>query len=239
MWWYFWETSPMASFKSGLVTQASGSVGGLTFSHNQGGLYMRARSIPVNPNTAQQQAVRNLMAQLVAAWNDDLSAGQRATWDLYAFNTPVTSKLGEPINLSGLNMYVRSNLPRLQAGKARVDQGPATFNLGSFTAPTFSIDTANDEGDVSFTDTDEWANEDDAFALVYFSRPFGATINYFKGPYRFANTIAGNSSTPPTSPAAITLPFPVEAGQQVGLKFSVSRADGRLSSPFRSRATAS
>jgi len=228
----------MASFKSGLVTQASGSVGGLTFSHNQGGLYMRARSIPVNPNTAQQQAVRNFMSQLVAAWNDSLSAGQRATWDLYAFNTPVTSKLGEPINLSGLNMYVRSNVPRLQAGAARVDTGPSVFNLGSFTEPSFSLDTANDEGDVSFTDTDDWANEDDAFALVYFSRPFGPAINYFKGPYRFADTIDGNSTTAPTSPAAITLPFPVEAAQQVGMKFSVSRADGRLSSPFRSRTTA-
>ena len=40
-------------FKSAAFTQASGSVGGLTFAHNRGGMYTRARSIPVNPKTQQ------------------------------------------------------------------------------------------------------------------------------------------------------------------------------------------
>ena len=227
----------MALFKSHLVSQASGSVGGTTYAHNAGGLYMRARSIPVNPNSAQQQAVRGLMASLVSAWSDILTPGQRATWDLYAFNTPLTGPLGDPRNVSGLNMYVRSNLPRLQAGATRIDQGPAIFNLGSFTEPSFTVTESTDLAAVTFDNTDAWANEDDGHAFVYLSRPFGLAINYFKGPFRYADSIDGDAVTAPTSPASIALPFPAEADQQVGMKFSVSRADGRLSSPFRGRVT--
>ena len=38
--------------------QRSGSIGGATWSHNSSGAYIRARSIPVNPNTDRQNAVR-------------------------------------------------------------------------------------------------------------------------------------------------------------------------------------
>ncbi|KKM06452.1 hypothetical protein LCGC14_1743870, partial [marine sediment metagenome] len=46
-------------FKSGLITQGSGSIGGLTASHNRGGMYFRARTIPTNPATSFQTVVRN------------------------------------------------------------------------------------------------------------------------------------------------------------------------------------
>jgi hypothetical protein len=114
-----------------------------------------------------------------------------------------------------------------------VDDGPTDFTLGGFTNPSFGIDATADEVDVTFTNTDAWANEDDSFALVYASRPQNASIDFFKGPYRFAGVIAGDLAVPPTSPAAIALPFATVAGQKVFLKLSVSRADGRLSQTFR------
>ena len=46
-------------FRGTHLTDASGSLSGVTYSHNRGGAYTRNRSIPVNPNTVQQQAVRN------------------------------------------------------------------------------------------------------------------------------------------------------------------------------------
>ena len=45
--------------------------------------------------------------------------------------------------------------------------------------------------------------------------------------------ISGDGTTPPTSPAAIGLPFACVAGQKLFAKAVLSRADGRLSSPFR------
>lgn len=223
-------------FKSALMTQGSGSVGGITLSHNAGGMYFRARAIPVNPGTPQQEAVRADVLDLSNRWVNSLTNAQRELWNVYAANVAMPGRLGDPIFLSGLNHYVRSNVPRLQGVDPRVNSGPTIFDVGGFTAPSFALDEPNEEVDITFDNTDEWANEDDASLLVYASRPQNPTINYFKGPYRFAGQIEGDVAVPPVSPAAIPLPFAVAPGQRVFFKVSVTRVDGRLSSSFRDQA---
>lgn len=225
-------------FKSALMTQVSGSIGGMTGSHNKGGMYFRGRSIPTNPQTAFQTAVRNALTSLVNAWSGTLTQAQRDAWDVYAINTPTTNALGDTVTRSGQQEYIGANIPRLQAGMSPVDDAPTVFNRGEFTDPTIAIDTANDEVDVSFDNTDAWANEDDASMVVFASRPQNAGVNFFKGPYRFAGSIDGNATTAPTSPAAIALPFAVTAGQKVFVQVRVTRSDGRLSGTFRTVATA-
>jgi len=220
-------------FKSPILSQSSGSLGGSTFSHNAGGMYMRARSTPTNPNTSQQQAVRSIVAQLVNLWSSTLTAAQRAAWASYASSVPLNDVFGDPRYRSAINHYVRCNVPLLQAGGARGDDAPTAFNLGDFTAPTLAVDATDNELDVTFDADDDWVAEDDSVMLVYCSPAKSATINFYKGPYRYAGKIEGDSVTPPSSPAAIALPWPVEAGQKIFAKISVSRADGRLSSPFR------
>lgn len=219
-------------YKSTLLAQASGSVGGLTFSHNAGGMYIRNRSVPTDPATSAQSAVRGHMASLVNFWADVLSDAQREAWGVYAGNVALNDVFGDPRFRSGINHYVRSNIPRLQSGLPRVDDGPTTFNLGEYTQPTFGIDATADELDVTFDNTDDWANEDDAAMIVYGSRPMSPSINFFKGPFQYAANIDGDAVTPPTSPAALTSPFAFVAGQQGVIRVIVSRADGRLSAPF-------
>jgi len=219
-------------FKSQVITEASGSVGGQTFSHNRGGMYIRARAVPVNPGSVYQQAVRNYVAQLTSLWLNTLTAAQRNLWDQYAEAVPLPDRLGEPRNAGGLGQYVRSNVPRLQAGLTRVDVGPTVFNLGAFTNPTIASITAPTALSLAFDNTDAWASEVGAAMLVYGSRTMNPSINYFKGPYRYADQIAG-AATPPTSPAAITLPFTQVAGLVCFVRVRVTRADGRLSSSFR------
>lgn len=225
-------------FKSVVLGPASGSVAGLTYSHNAGGQYIRARSTPTDPNTPQQQAVRAAVASLVSLWKDTLTVDQRAAWDLYADNVPLIDVFGDPKFRTGINHYVRSNVPRIQAASPRVDDGPGVFDLGDYTAPSFTFDATADEVDVTFLNTDDWAGEDDSDMLVFVGRPQSDTINFFKGPYRYAGKIEGDSVTPPTSPAAIALPFPIVAGQKGFARIIVSRADGRLSTPFRGSAIA-
>jgi hypothetical protein len=221
-------------FKSQIITQASGSIGGTTFSHNRGGMYMRSRATPTNPNSPQQQAVRSAVASLVSAWNNVLTAPQRAVWDAYAENTPVLNKLGEPINVGGLAMYIRANVPALQAGLARNDDGPTIFNTGEYTEPVIgTISEAGQTMSLAFTEADDWVSEDGAAMLVLASRGQNASINYFKGPYRYAGKVEGDSGAPPATPASIDLPFAVVEGQKVFFQVRVIRADGRLSAPFR------
>lgn len=221
-------------FKSLIFAQASGSVGGLTFLHGRGGLIVRARSIPTDPGSPEQVTIRGFMAALTSGWNDILTPAQREGWDLYALQVPISDSLGEPRNVGGIGMYVRSNVPRLQVALPRVDDAPTIFNLGEFTDPVFdNFVAAADTFDVTFDNTDAWANEDDSAMLLFSSRPQNTTINFFKGPYRTVNPILGDLALPPTSPDTAAAAFGFDVGQRVFVYMRITRADGRLSARFR------
>lgn len=221
-------------FRPLLGTDLSGSVGGIVASHNRGGAYFRNRAIPVNPNTPFQQAVRGFLATLTSLWNNTLTPAERTAWDTYALNVLIPDSLGEPRNIGGLGQYIRSNVPRLQNGLPRVDTAPIIFNLGESTNPSFdTFLAATDVFNVNFTVADAWVSEDDAAMLIASSRSQNATINFFKGPYRAVAAILGDSGAPPASPVVTLAAFSIEIGNRTFIQTRVSRADGRLSLPFR------
>lgn len=219
-------------FKSALVTSASGSAGGLTASRNRGGLYLRSRTVPVNPNTERQGTVRNAMAQLAVYWTQTMNQFNRDGWDAYAEAVPLPDTLGEPRNVGGLAMYQRSNIPRLQAGLDRVDAAPSTLALPE---PPISLSATigpgpfADNGSLSFAFLDDWVNQDGAALLVLMRKPVSTRVNTPRSSSRFALAVLGDSTTPPTSPVLFTTPWPTLAGQKVRLEARVSLADGRLS----------
>lgn len=227
--------------KSPIISQASGSVAGLTGSHNQGGLYFRARSVPTNPASAAQVAVRDAATVLVTAWGSVLTESQREAWRTYAANVPLTDTLGEQRTVSAIAHFVRSNVSRDQAGLPAVFDAPTTFDLGSFTTVDVSATAADPYTvDVTFDDTDEWVGEDDSAMLVYLSRQQSPGIQFFAGPYRLAaSNIAGSTSSPPTSPATIAAQFAGTASNAIFGYVRVSRSDGRLSGVQRFRSVLS
>lgn len=224
-------------YTSAIMTEASGSLRGIVASHNAGGTYFRGRTVPVNPQSSQQTAVRNAMANIAQAWSGTLTATQRNGWNTYAFNTPVTDSLGAPIKLSGFNWYNACNIPRLQVGLSRIDTAPSIFNLAALTLPVITSITATTRVMIlTFTNTDLWATLVGGSLLVYTSRPQDAGISFYKGPYQFAGRVNG-AGTPPTSPQNITTPFTLAAGQQVFAQFRAVNADGRISAIFRAGIT--
>lgn len=217
-------------YKSSLLTQASGSVAGATFSRNRGGLYIRARSIPTNPNSEQQQVVRNAITSLIGRWSTVLTPSQRNGWSDYAESVPVMNKLGDSVTRSGVNMYMRSNVSRLQAGLTPVDTRPSFNNFGVIENIELGLAVADDqEAVVAWTGSQPWAGETGSALLVYLSRPVDPSVNWFRGPYRLAAVLAGNTGTPLTSPQTIDLPFSSPAGSSLRGYARVTRVDGRLS----------
>src|SRR3990172_1538376 len=112
----------------GIIAGGSGSVGGCVFSRNRFGSYIRNRSIPVNPGTIEQQAIRNALGLLSANWKV-LTDVQRDNWTNYALNTPYTDWQGAPITLTGLQMYCAINVPRLQIRNAITPHTPLTTGV--------------------------------------------------------------------------------------------------------------
>lgn len=226
-------------FTSQVYSAVSGSIGGITYSHNRGGMYTRTRAVPTNPSSNQQQFVRNALSYLVDRWSNTLTAAQRTAWDDYAANVAVTDALGQSIYLTGQNHYVRSNVIRQQinnlVGSAVltiIDDGPTVFTLAE-TDPTAAYSmTAPTTGSLAFDTNLDWVSEDDSALFLFTGSAQNAAINFFKGPYRITGVVQGDATTPPTSPQAIASVITYAAGQGVFTYARISRADGRLSTRF-------
>lgn len=223
----------LVKFGGGIVG-ISGSIGGTVFARNRYGNYARSRTKPTNPATARQSKIRQAVADLTNAWSTTLSDAQRTAWGLYAASVSMLNRLGEPMNLSGFNHFVRSNAPLLQNDLPIVEDGPTTFELPE-QDPTFAvgISEATQLLSITFDDTKAWCDLDDAFLFVYMGTPQNPQRNFFGGPWRLAGAIAGDSGTPPTSPTTIACPFAATEGQRVWVQARLALPDGRLSEPMR------
>jgi len=211
-------------------TQVSGSIGGTTYSHNRYGAYKRNRSVPVNPNTDRQVAIRNILRNLAIAWGQTLTQTQRDAWTVYAANVPWVNHLGQPINLTGEAHYIRSNAPRVQAGLPRVDDGPTIFELAQAEASLACTGSeATQVFTLTFDDTADWCDEDDAAELLSMGIPQDASIAFFNGPWRTLSPILGDSVAPPASPVNPATVWPFAQGQRIWIRTRITRADGRLS----------
>jgi len=215
---------------------ASGKVGAMVAAHNSGGQYVRARTTPTNPNSVQQQEVRNAVRSLSARWSTILTQDQRDGWETYAANVALTNRLGDTIHVSGIAMYTRSNVPRQQAVLPIIDDAPGTFDLGEVQGTVIIASFVEpDEGTITLNTTADWitgATGSENSMLLYLSRPVGPAIQFFKGPYRYVTFIDSQQAT--TGLWSFALPFNVQSGlgQQIYGYVRVSRGDGRLSSKF-------
>jgi len=221
-------------FSSSMIAAASGSVGGLVASRNSFGQYFRRRAVPVNPATERQLTVRDALTAAVNYWTSVLTPEEREAWRVYAGNVPMTDALGMTINLGGQQMFVRSAIAAQLCGLAlsTMATAPIVFDLGDFSTPSLAVSVASD-GTLTFTTSDEWVGETGSFLMVGMGRPQNPSRSFFGGPFREYVNVAGNSTTPPTSPLVIITavpPWEFAAGQNFWSRFRVLRADGRLSS---------
>lgn len=218
----------------GGVIQISGSIAGNTFARNRFGNYMRSRTKPVNPRSARQMGARILIMMLAEQWRESpMTDAMRTAWATYANSVDWKNKLGEIVALTGFNMFIRSNAALITAGGTLVTAGPTALGLPP-ADPTFAVagSEASAKLSVTFDNTMDWAGETGGFLSVEMGCPQNPTRNFFGGPYRFADAILGDDTTPPTSPAEIDPPFTLTEGQKVWCRARIIRADARCSTQF-------
>lgn len=218
----------------GGVTQMSGSIGGQTYARNRYGNYVRARTKPVNPNTAAQTRIRDIMAYLTEVWATIITPQQRADWGVYASNVAMKNKLGETINLSGFNHYIRSNSTRLFFYRFVVNVAPVEFTLPEKDGTlTIDVDDTPQLITVAFKDALPWDNENGGKMFMRMGIPQNGQRNFYAGPWRLQYMFDGTAGGGVASPKTMTPVYTVAAGQRVWCIFRISRADGRLSEPWQ------
>jgi len=218
----------------GGIVQMSGSIAGNTFARNRYGNYVRAKTKPVNPNTARQVGIRAALAELTSRWSQTLTDNQRIAWQLYADSVNMKNKLGEVIKLSGFNHYIRSNVMRNRIGLGVIDDGPVIFEIPE-ADPGFAITASEATQEISFAyDAGmDWADENGGWLILHGGQPQNAQCNFFAGPWRYCSVVEGVNGAPPASPKVATSPFAVAEGQRLWTYARIIRADGRLSEVFR------
>ena len=106
-----------------IVDNISGKLNGTVFANNKGGHYMRSKSKPTNPQTAEQSLRRSIFASIASQWRE-LNQGQRNAWDQAAQDFPYTNRLGDTKILSGFSLHQKLNTNLTLTGAAADLAGP-------------------------------------------------------------------------------------------------------------------
>jgi len=219
----------MAIMRPGpLAGQVSGRVGGVVFSRNRGGDYVRNGPSPTNPQTEYQVAVRNALAAASSAW-DDLTDDQRMAWRSWANDNPVRNRIGESIRLQGNAAFVALNSRLVQTGSAVVDTPPLVSAPDPLLTVTGSFDIGAGDFQLAYTATPLAAGMK---LWVVGCLVTSAGINNVKNRLRHFFTSAAAAA----SPAAVESAFGTRFGTPVAGQYAWLRAgvldstNGQLSS---------
>ncbi len=211
-------------FTSPIISAASGSVAGLTFSRNQGGQYIRKRAVPTNPNSTEQQAARAALSSCGDTWTQ-FGQEDRDAWAAYADATSWTDALGESIKLSGWQAFCRWATLRNRIGQT-ADIAPPMGTSGFGSPPIGIILEAT--GPEATVDIDP-VTPVDGDVLVQISDALPPGVNSEKRPLTldgFATALFGSSS--------ITVPLAtgIEENERRVARAVIVYDDGRVSAAF-------
>lgn len=124
-----------------IVDNISGKLNGTVFAKNKGGHYMRSKSKPTNPRTAQQMAVRGAFGAISSAWRS-LPEAARNAWNEMASDFPYINKLGDSKILSGFALHQKLNRNVGLVGGDTLQYPPAPQGVASLSAitPNFKVE---------------------------------------------------------------------------------------------------
>lgn len=217
---------------AGLVTQGTGSIGGMTMSKNKQGYYMRARTVPSNPKTIRQTAVRNGLSALAAAWAT-LTGTQQLGWNLYAKNVAVVLDNGQTKILSGFNWFVGANQLRIVASEPVVLDPPDIFTLAGTPYGVFFSYVFPASAVIKFDlISPPLAPGSGDLILVQIGRPQTLGTAYFTGPWQYVDQIDSYDAGAPVILDLSTAPMYLATSNQLQwVRITRILPDGRYSTP--------
>ncbi|KKN12155.1 hypothetical protein LCGC14_1019350 [marine sediment metagenome] len=103
-----------------------GLVGGLVYSANGSGPFVRAYDMPPNPRTPRQQIQRAYFSSIPAAWRE-LTPSQKNDWDAFAAAPAqeLFNSLGDSYFASGVNWFNKCSTRLLRADRSIENDAPS------------------------------------------------------------------------------------------------------------------
>lgn len=184
----------MALFKSPIVSDASGSIGGATFSKNKGGLYMRARVKGTQPNTTAQTDARNRLKAITQAWAT-LTQAERDAWIAAAQSSTYQNALGDTKHLTGSQLFTKLNGSARAANPSAslITSPPSTLYATQMTLEEFIATSVS-----GFLNVDlgvQGDPDDQEICQVYIARNISAGVaNVKKSKFKKVGELYGTGS---------------------------------------------
>lgn len=220
-----------------LVGQLSGKAGSTIASHNRNGSFLKVRTIPTNPNTDAQQAVRNRLAAASAAWRG-LTSGQRAAWNAYATEVVLYDRQGVAYTPTGQQAFVSVNINTYTySGSGTITTAvPIADAPAALLTMTVTAESASSLLSIAYTATPLGAST----KLVIEATPcISPGINFIaRNKYRQILVTSAAAASPAVATTAWVARYgETVEGKQIGVRAYVLTADGRASAPLTAVAT--
>lgn len=133
----------MALVKFGAgVSEMRGKEGGVIYSRNRYGAYMKTKISPTNPQTSPQQTQRALMGNLAQLWKT-LASGEKAAWENLGAQTSRVNRFGDQTDYAGFGIFMRlnRNLSIIGESALTVAPVPPTFPELSLVSVVATVST--------------------------------------------------------------------------------------------------
>jgi hypothetical protein len=115
-----------------IVAEARGKVGGVVFSRNTGGAYVRAKVSPVQPRTPAQLNQRSRLTEVSKVWGT-LTQAQREAWKSFSIDYKKRDVLGLGKQRSAQQMFMFCNLALDSVGYALILNPPVGLSVDALT----------------------------------------------------------------------------------------------------------
>lgn len=219
-----------------IVDNISGKLNGTVFANNKGGHYMRSKSKPTNPQTAEQSLRRSVFASIASSWRE-LNQGQRNAWDQAAQDFPYTNRLGDTKILSGFSLHQKLNTNLTLINQSSDLAGPPSPQgvgsvvgaIGSFLIP--------DEGDqpLSEVEFEIEGRRQNTNVVIYATAGLSPGISNFNNRLRLiaigAPAQSGTTTLPITQAYIDRFGTPTE-GAKIGYGLRIINAETGEASPM-------
>lgn len=134
----------------GGVAEMRGKQGGVIYSRNAAGAYIKTKVTPVNPQTSYQQAVRAMLQGISQSWKT-LTEAQKDGWDTLGAQVTRINVFGDSLPYTGYALFMRLNLNLEQIEQATIVNAPTVPSIDTLVLGAISFDAGPDAMTVLFT----------------------------------------------------------------------------------------
>ena len=170
----------MAKIKLGpFIADIRNRIGGVVFSKNSAGNYIRRGVTSVNPQSVEQQQSRQFLTQTSHSWRD-LTDDERNNWNQVKDSFKRTDIFGNSISPTGFNLFTRLNRNLLEISEATITSAPLPVAVQGFLTLTLVADTTGGKLTATFTP----AIDADTKVIVFATAAQSAGVSFVKAEFR-------------------------------------------------------